>query len=94
MQLSNYLFFTLQCEKALSFYAGCGLGRVTALLRHGEGAMPLHDDRWRGRLLHARFKGPGILFHVSTTTMPSRCVDRRTCWSLEARPIHAGCSNG
>lgn len=65
MELSNYLFFTVQCEQALSFYADCGLGRVTALLRHGDGVVPLHDERWRGRILHARFEGPGILFHAS-----------------------------
>ena len=65
MQLSNYLFFTVQCEEALSFYTACGLGRVTALLRHGEGDVPLHDEGWRGRILHARFEGPGILFHAS-----------------------------
>ncbi len=65
MQLSNYLFFTVQCEQALAFYTACGLGRVTELLRHGESSVPLHDERWRGRILHARFEGPGILFHAS-----------------------------
>lgn len=40
MLLSNYLFFTSDCEQALGFYTACGLGRVTTLVRHGETAMP------------------------------------------------------
>jgi len=65
MQLSNYLFFTDQCEAALAFYAACGLGRVTHLLRHGQGGLPVHHEAWRGRVMHARFEGPGVLFHAS-----------------------------
>jgi PhnB protein len=65
MQLSNYLFFTDRCEAALDFYAACGLGRVTQLLRHGQGGLPVHDEALRGRVMHARFEGPGVLFHAS-----------------------------
>ena len=65
MQLSNYLFFTHQCEAALAFYTACGLGRVTHLLRHGQDGLPVHDEAWRGRVMHARFEGPGVLFHAS-----------------------------
>lgn len=55
MQLSNYLFFTTGCEAALAFYAECGLGRVTELTSQGASR----------RVMHARFEGPGVLFHAS-----------------------------
>lgn len=65
MQLSNYLFFNTSCEQALAFYADCGLGRVTVLQRHGEAGMPLHNKAMHGLVMHARFEGPGLLFHAS-----------------------------
>ncbi|MEW6640175.1 MAG: glyoxalase/bleomycin resistance/extradiol dioxygenase family protein [Pseudomonadota bacterium] len=65
MQLSNYLFFTTNCEGALAFYTACGLGRVTELVRHGEGGLPVHDQAMRGKVMHARFEGPGVLFYAS-----------------------------
>jgi len=65
MQLANYLFFTTQCEAALAFYAECGLGRVTMLMRHGEHGVPLSSERMKGKVMHARFEGPGILFFAS-----------------------------
>lgn len=65
MQLANYLFFTTHCEEALAFYTACGLGRVTLLIRHGADGMPLAEDSMRGRVMHARFEGPGVLFFAS-----------------------------
>jgi PhnB protein len=65
MQVSIYLFFRTGCEAALEFYAACGLGRVTAVLRHGVNGMPAHDETMRGRIAHARFEGPGVLFFAS-----------------------------
>ena len=65
MQLANYLFFTTQCEQALTFYTASGLGRVTLLIRHGADGMPLATDAMRGRVMHARFEGPGVLFFAS-----------------------------
>jgi len=65
MQLANYLFFTTACEPALAFYTACGLGRVTELVRHGEGGLPVHDEAMRGKVMHARFEGPGVLFYAS-----------------------------
>ncbi|MBR1222808.1 VOC family protein [Bradyrhizobium sp. U87765 SZCCT0131] len=65
MQLANYLFFTTACEEALAFYTACGLGRVTELVRHGDGGGPLHDEGMRGKVMHARFEGPGVLFYAS-----------------------------
>lgn len=65
MRLSNYLFFTTQCEPALAFYAACGLGSVTEIMRHGEPGMPLRNPAMRGKIMHAKFEGPGICFYAS-----------------------------
>jgi PhnB protein len=65
MQLSNYLFFTTRCEQALNFYASCGLGRVTQILRHGADGMAVQDEAMRGLVMHAKFEGPGVLFYAS-----------------------------
>jgi PhnB protein len=64
MQLANYLFFTTTCEQALAFYARCGLGRVTLMVRYGS-AMPAPTKAMQGKIMHARFEGPGILFYAS-----------------------------
>jgi PhnB protein len=65
MQLSNYLFFTTNCEPALAFYSECGLGRVTLLMRHGDGGLPVHNEAMRGKVMHAKFEGPGVAFYAS-----------------------------
>jgi PhnB protein len=65
MQLSNYLFFTTTCEAALAFYSECGLGHVTLLVRHGERGMPVHNEAMRGKVMHAKFVGPGVEFYAS-----------------------------
>ncbi|ENN87792.1 hypothetical protein RHSP_47451 [Rhizobium freirei PRF 81] len=65
MQLANYLFFTTHCEEALAFYTACGLGQVTLLVRHGANGMSIADESLRGRVMHARFEGPGVLFFAS-----------------------------
>lgn len=65
MQLANYLFFTTHCDEALAFYTACGLGRVTLLIRHGTEGIPLANEAMRGRVMHARFEGPGVLFFAS-----------------------------
>ncbi len=67
MQMSNYLFFMHDCEQALDFYARCGLGRATQVMRHGADGMPLHSEAMRGQIMHARFEGPGVLFHAADT---------------------------
>ncbi|MET4802214.1 VOC family protein [Bradyrhizobium sp. LB11.1] len=59
MQMSNYLFFTTHCEPALAFYTACGLGKVTEIKRHGA------PGPMQGKILHARFEGPGIQFYAS-----------------------------
>ncbi len=65
MKLSNYLFFTTRCEDALAFYSECGLGRVTSLMRHGDHGIPVATEAMRGKIMHARFEGPGVLFFAS-----------------------------
>lgn len=65
MRLSPSLFFTTGCEPALAFYEQCGLGRGTILLRLGDNDMPVRTEAMRGKILHARFEGPGVLFHAS-----------------------------
>ncbi|MFJ7355776.1 VOC family protein [Phyllobacterium sp. NPDC097923] len=65
MILSNYLFFTTTCEQALAFYAECGLGRITEELRYGANGMPVPAEAMRGKIMHARFEGPGVLFYAS-----------------------------
>lgn len=65
MQLSNYLFFTTNCEQALEFYTRCGLGKITDVLRFGVDGMPVPNESMRGKIMHARFEGPGVLFFAS-----------------------------
>lgn len=65
MQLSNYLFFTTACEPALAFYTRCGLGRVVEILRYGDHGIPMTNGAMRGRILHAKFEGPGVMFYAS-----------------------------
>ena len=65
MTLSNYLFFTTQCEQALAFYTACGLGTVVTLRRHGENGTRVSSESMRGKVMHSRFEGPGVLFYAS-----------------------------
>ena len=65
MYLANYLFFTTTCEQALAFYTDCGLGTVVDVLRWGENGMPVRTEAMRGKIMHSRFEGPGVLFFAS-----------------------------
>lgn len=65
VRFSPSLFFTTNCEPALAFYEQCSLGRGTILLRWGDNNMPVRTEAMRGKVLHARFEGPGVLFHAS-----------------------------
>jgi PhnB protein len=65
MQLSNYLFFTTTCEQALAFYAACGLGEVVEIVRYGADGTPTPIAAMQGRVMHAKFEGPGVLFYAS-----------------------------
>lgn len=65
MRLSPSLFFTTRCEAALAFYEQCGLGKATISLRWGQDGMPVRTESMRGKILHARFEGPGVSFTAS-----------------------------
>ena len=65
MQLSNYLFFTTECETALNFYTACGLGTVTEMVRYGSEGAPAGAPGMHGKVMHARFEGAGVLFYAS-----------------------------
>jgi len=67
MQLSPYLFFTTTCEQTLDFYTQCGLGGIveTEVLRYGENGMPVRNEAMRGKIMHAKFEGPNVLFFAS-----------------------------
>jgi PhnB protein len=65
MKLSNYLFFTTNCEAALAFYTRCGLGQVVEMMRIGDNEMPVHEEVMRGKVMHAKFEGPGVEFYAS-----------------------------
>ncbi len=65
VRLSNYLFFTNQCEPALTFYTECGLGHVAAITRFGDGGRPVTNPAMRGKVLHALFEGSGVRFYAS-----------------------------
>jgi PhnB protein len=65
MQLANYLFFSTTCEQALQFYAQCGLGELVEIVRYGGNDQPLNNEAMRGKVMHAKFAGPGVLFYAS-----------------------------
>jgi PhnB protein len=65
MRQSSCLFFTTNCEAAFAFYEQCGLGKGTILLRWGDRGMPVRTESMRGKVLQARFEGPGVLFFAS-----------------------------
>jgi len=65
MQLANYLFFTTKCEEALAFYTQCGLGKVVEMVRYGANDMTVRNEAMRGKIMHSRFEGPGVLFYAS-----------------------------
>ena len=65
MRLSPSLFFTTSCESALDFYEACGLGKKTVVMRHGDNQMPVRTEAMRGKIMHARFEGPGVSFTAS-----------------------------
>ncbi len=62
MQLTHYLFFTTTCERALAFYAECGLGRVVEVTHYGADAK---NEAMRGKIMHSKFEGPGVRFYAS-----------------------------
>ncbi len=85
MQLSNYLFFTTMCEPALGFYKKCGLGGIVTLMRWGENGMPVRVESMRGKIMHARFEGPGVRFFASDNDDAEPMRGSAMIFSLEDR---------
>jgi len=61
MRLTPYLYFTGACERALEFYAACGLGTIRELRRYaGTPAAERDGGAWRDKVLHAVLEGPWL----------------------------------
>jgi PhnB protein len=65
MKLANYLFFTSQCQQAMSFYTACGLGKVVEIKYLEESSTPVPNRTLSAKVMHAKFEGPGVLFFAS-----------------------------
>jgi PhnB protein len=65
MYLSTYLFFTTTCEQALEFYTACDLGRIVNVVKYGDGGASVANPMMLGKIMHARFEGPGVNFFAS-----------------------------
>jgi PhnB protein len=55
----------MTCEQALQSYTQCGLSRVTEVMLYGANGMPVKTEAMRGKIMHAKFEGPGVLFFAS-----------------------------
>jgi PhnB protein len=68
MNLTPYLFFKDTCEEALNFYEHCSLGKVEVVNRYDK-APPESgmSPKMGAKIMHARFKGPGVSFMASET---------------------------
>jgi PhnB protein len=63
IQLSNYLFFTTNCQEALEFYAQCGLGDIKEMMLYTASTAP--NESMLGKVRHSKFQGLGVLFYAS-----------------------------
>lgn len=62
--ITPYLFFSGNCEEAMSFYKECLNGEITALQRFGDAEMPVEDDHKR-KIMHGELKAEGITIMFS-----------------------------
>lgn len=68
MQTTPYLYFQGNCEAALSFYAGLGLGEMSEAMRYGGGPATAHaPPGWAEKIMHCRFQGPGLSLYAADT---------------------------
>ena len=69
MQLEPYLFFDGNCEEALNFYKNAFNGEIEGLSRWSDmpkdAAGPPVTPETGNRVMHARFKSPGVAFMAS-----------------------------
>jgi PhnB protein len=63
IQLSNYLFFTTNCQEALEFYTQCGLGNIKEMMLYTASTAP--NESMLGKVRHSKFQGLGVLFYAS-----------------------------
>jgi PhnB protein len=63
IQLSNYLFFTTNCQEALEFYTQCGLGDIKEMMLYTASTAP--NESMLGKVRHSKFQGLGVLFYAS-----------------------------
>lgn len=60
--LAPYVHFADCCEDAFAFYAACGLGQVTELMRFRDGPMAERAGPERAdKVMHAEFRGPALV---------------------------------
>jgi PhnB protein len=68
MNLTPYLFFKGTCEEALNFYEHCGLGKIETVNRYDKAPAEIGmSPKMGAKIMHARFKGPGVYFMASDT---------------------------
>ena len=66
MHCTPYLYFKGNCETALQFYAGLGLGGMAEAMRYAGTPMAEHAGAgWEDKLLHVLFEGPGVKFYAA-----------------------------
>jgi hypothetical protein len=41
------------------------LGKIVEMMRIGDNEMPVHSEVMRGKIIHAKFGGPGVVFYAS-----------------------------
>ena len=56
MRLDIYLNYRGNCEQAFRFYERHLGGRITAIVRHGDGPNPAVPADWKDKVLHARIE--------------------------------------
>jgi PhnB protein len=68
MQTTPYLYFKGECEAALQFYAACGLGEMSQVMRFGGSpAAAMAGPAWAEKIMHCRFDGPALRLCASDT---------------------------
>lgn len=65
MKFTPYLYFSGQCEAAMAFYAECGLGGMSEVLRYASAPMGGPGPEWSDRILHCLFSGDAVRFYAS-----------------------------
>ncbi|MGD1065948.1 MAG: VOC family protein [Vulcanimicrobiaceae bacterium] len=69
MQLEPYLFFSGNCEEALTFYKGVFGGNITSMNRYG--GSPMAGDApagWDQKVMHASFEAGEVKFMAADSS--------------------------